>query len=872
MEPAPFRPVPRTGLSADVNHAPPFRRALLSRQPETAVTRKPSGPNGNSEKPSRGRDDPERLRAELSMAEAACADAERRYTALFEGSRDGIIVTDRDGDLIEANRAARELFGYSAREMLRLNTSDLLDEPDAADAIFGGLDSDGFIDDLELWARRKDGTLIRCLVSASCRMSDSGKLIGYQGIVHDITGRRATEEALRKSEEMYRSLFEESQDVIYITSREGDLIDISPSASGLFGYPKDELLDMDVKGLYAYPEDRRRFQEEIERSGAVRSFPVRLRNRSGSVRYCLLTSTVRRGSSGETIGYHGIMRDITDQRRAERARERERSALRVMAEAAVRSEDPDALCAKVLDGLLGTYRFDAGSVLVPEAGSGSLGRVATVRQSPEEAEERDSQESDVVQSIAQFVTRTGVQVYAPDVKENAPARSLELPRGGSVVASPLVGPTGELLGVLVLRSRDPIDLGPEDETVFQTIGEMFAAVLGRAHALQDKAEMRAQLLQAQKLEAIGTLASGVAHDFNNILTAIQGFADLALMSVDSEDPLGEDLEKIRASAERGAKLVRQLLMFSRRQPVEFGPLDLNNAAQALSRMLAPLIGENISMNVVLERDVWRATGDESGLQQVLMNLSVNARDAMPDGGILTIRTENVTLTEEQCGSMPGARQGAFVRLSVSDTGSGMDQETVARIFEPFFSTKTPAKGTGLGLAVVYGIVQQHEGWIDVVSEPGEGTTFSVYIPVSREPDESRARAPESEGRHNGEGERVLVVEDERTVRDLAVRALSQNGYEVLEAENVRDALEIVGREEDGLSLVFSDVVLPDQSGVQLARTLAEIRPHLPVLLSSGHADERAQYEAIRDGGLPFLPKPYTLPELLKAVREHVRQS
>jgi len=826
-----------------------------------------------SEPTSRGGGETERLRRDLSLANAACADAERRYTALLEGSRDAIVVTDRGGAIVEANSAAGALLGYGPREILGLNLREIACDVESAEYLFGALEGEGFVDDLEMWVRRKDDTVVRCLLSASSRLAESGRVIGFQGILHDITGRRATEEALRKSEEMYRSLFEESQDVIYITSCDGDLIDISPSASELFGYPKDELLKMDVKGLYAYPEDRRRFQEEIERSGAVRAFPVRLRNKEGRVRYCLLTSTVRKGPNGQTIGYHGIMRDTTERRRADRARERERVVFRVIAEAAVRAEDLSGLCSRVLDGLLGAYRFERGVVLLPDRETGSLAVAATAT-SPAGGGHDGGGEHEDDRSLAEYVARTGVQVFIPDRRAEGTASShhdeLNLRGRGALVASPLVGPRGESLGVLRLESQGPMELGQLDEAVFQTIAEMFAAVLGRARAVEEKAEIQAQLLQAQKLEAIGTLASGVAHDFNNILTAIQGFADLALTSISQEDPLGEDLDKIRTSAERGAKLVRQLLMFSKRQPVQFGPIDLNSTAQGLTRMLAPLIGENISMNVVLERDVWAAIGDESGLQQILMNLAVNARDAMPDGGVLTIRTENVKLSTEQCQAIPGAVPGSFVRLSVSDTGVGMDGATVSRIFDPFFSTKDPSKGTGLGLAVVYGIVQQHDGWIDVESRPGHGTTFSVYVPASVEPEpapEDAARETEAQA---GSGERVLVVEDERTVRDLAVRALKQNGYEVLEAENVGDALDLVASEGGTLDLVFSDVVLPDRSGLQLAGDIAEMCPGLPVLLSSGHADERAEYEAIRDGDLPFLPKPYTLPDLLSAVRKNLR--
>lgn len=821
----------------------------------------------------------ERLRSDLMLSEAAVSDAERRYTALFEGSRDAIVVTDRDGLVVEANAAACALWGYTKEEMIGLDSRALHSDPVFVEELLDRITKSDFMDDLETGGRRSDGAAMVLLVSASARRSENGRVLGFQAVIHDITGRRATEEALRKSEEMYRSLFQESQDVVYITSCDGQLIDISPSASALFGRPRDELLSMDVHGLYAYPEDRRRFQDEIETSGAVRSFPVRLRRSDGSVRYCLLTSTVRRGTDGLTIGYHGIMRDITDQRKADRARERERAAFRLIAEASVRADDVPDLCSRVLDGLMGTYKFDFGVVRQHNDSERTLTTISAVGV-PEGDTSRvmDEQVDDVVATGA-LVARTGVPIFAPDIDSDqlSDAQRSHLRKLGarSLIANPLVGTKGELLGIMQLASREPMDLASEDNAVFQTIAEMFAAVIGRARALREREEMHAQLLQAQKLEAIGTLASGVAHDFNNILTAIQGFADLALLSVDHDGQLADDLEKIRGSAERGAKLVRQLLMFSRHQAVEFASVDLNTVVQGLTRMLAPLIGEDVSMNVVLERNVWPTTADEAGLQQVLMNLAINSRDAMPDGGVLTIRTENVCVPEVSDGSVRGdadgrADAGRFVRLSVTDNGIGMNENTVARVFEPFFSTKGPAKGTGLGLAVVYGIVQQHRGWIDVKSRPGQGTTFSVYVPAA--PGSEATEASESERRSlsRASGERILVVEDERTVRDLAVRILRQHGYEVFEASTVGDALDLVEREGGCLDLVFSDVVLPDSSGIQLAETLARTCPELPVLLSSGHADERSQYEAIRDGDIPFLPKPYSLPQLLAAVENIVR--
>ncbi|MCK4680361.1 response regulator, partial [bacterium] len=406
-----------------------------------------------------------------------------------------------------------------------------------------------------------------------------------------------------------------------------------------------------------------------------------------------------------------------------------------------------------------------------------------------------------------------------------------------------------------------------------TVAGMLAAVIERDIAEDQKRDVEAQLLQAQKMEAVGTLASGVAHDFNNLLTAIHGFTELALMSVSESGTIHGDLEKIKAAADRGAALVRQLLLFGREERVELHPVDINATMLGMVNMLSPLIGEDITIRTVLEPDLRSAMADEGSIQQVLMNLAVNARDAMPEGGALTIRTRNVRLDEAHDSDDNDARTGDFVCMSVEDSGGGMDQDTMGRIFEPFFSTKGPGKGTGLGLSVVYGIIQQHRGWIYTLSTPRMGTTFEIYLPTASA--EAAARpvsCQEAQAEQADSGGRILVVEDEESVRDLATTVLRKHGYEVFEAPNVAEALKIFEQEKGRFDLVFSDVVLPDRSGVQLADELLERAPGLRMLMSSGHTTQRSQWETIKDKGLPFLQKPYTLPGLLRMVRETIHSS
>jgi len=389
----------------------------------------------------------------------------------------------------------------------------------------------------------------------------------------------------------------------------------------------------------------------------------------------------------------------------------------------------------------------------------------------------------------------------------------------------------------------------------------------RKQAEDARETMQTQLLQAQKLEAIGTLAGGVAHDFNNLLTGIQGYTDLYLMKMDASDPLYRNLKQIHQTSCRAADLVQKLLLFSRKQPMVPSWLDLNTTVEDLLKMLKRLIGEDIIIETDLDPDLWTVYADMGNMEQVIMNLALNARDAMPGGGKLRILTENTRLSGKHCRTDPEARPGRFVCLIIRDTGTGMSQELLGRVFEPFFSTKQPGEGTGLGLSTAYGIVKQHEGWVNVESEPGQGSTFRIYLPAGDGKLEDERKTTHSLRNFHGNGEQILLVEDEPGVREFAIIVLVENGYRVRGAESVREALEIFRSEPDAFSLLFSDIVLPDATGLQLVDEMRRKRPDLKVLLTSGYTDDRSQWVSIQEMGLPFLRKPYPVASLLQAVRD-----
>ncbi|MBN1895677.1 PAS domain-containing protein [bacterium] len=391
-------------------------------------------------------------------------------------------------------------------------------------------------------------------------------------------------------------------------------------------------------------------------------------------------------------------------------------------------------------------------------------------------------------------------------------------------------------------------------------------------AQEERAKLQAQLLQAQKMEAVGTLAGGVAHDFNNLLTAIRGCIEMALLKIPEGDELRKDLLEVQESADRAADLTRQLLMFGRRHHTRFAPANLNQTLDGMLKLLHRLIGEDIEIVTVFEKDPWTVRSDAGLMEQLVLNLVLNARDAMPGGGKIILKTENVTIDESYCVVIPDARSGQFIRLSISDTGKGMDRRTRERIFEPFFSTKGPGKGTGLGLSVVYGIVKQHDGWINVYSEPGRGTEFKIYLPVIREQVPQRAAETVSLEPLAGLGERILIVEDEKSVRDFAMRALLHYGYRVETASSAREALELFVREKGDFHLVFSDVVLPDKTGLDLVDQLLAINGSVKVVVTSGYTDSKSQWSKIREKGYPFIQKPYSVRDMLGILKRCLPQT
>ncbi len=388
--------------------------------------------------------------------------------------------------------------------------------------------------------------------------------------------------------------------------------------------------------------------------------------------------------------------------------------------------------------------------------------------------------------------------------------------------------------------------------------------------MTERKKLEAQLLQSQKMEAVGQLAGGVAHDFNNLLTGIIGYTDLMLMGANLDEESCSSLHEIRGAASRAAALTRQLLAFSRRQLLQPRIIDLNGLVADMENMLRRLIGEDIDLMIALAPDVGRIKADRSQVEQVILNLVVNARDAMPRGGRLTIDTTNVVLDESYVGDHVGVEPGKYVRLAVSDTGCGMEPDVQARIFEPFFTTKAVGKGTGLGLSTVYGIVKQSNGHIALYSEPGAGSTFKLYLPRV----DSGAAVEEANARTRAlprGNETILLVEDNEVVRKATSQMLRQNGYDVLEAS---EAIEAIGVFEGALRpvhLLLTDVIMPGLNGRELAERLTSRAPNLRVLFMSGYTDDAISRHGGLSDDIVFLEKPFACDALIAKVQEALRR-
>ncbi len=466
--------------------------------------------------------------------------------------------------------------------------------------------------------------------------------------------------------------------------------------------------------------------------------------------------------------------------------------------------------------------------------------------------------------------RTGQVVFAHDLQTSVAekpdsevgAASDQRPPSSALVVPMIV--MGRVIGAIELRCLKPAAFRHEHATAMRMAANLAAVAIENVRLLGQEHEREAQLRQSQKMESVGRLAGGVAHDFNNLLVAINGYSDLTMRRLPEGDPLRRNIEEIRKAGERAAALTRQLLAFSRKQVMHPKVLCVNDVVADMDKMLRRVIGEDIELTAKLDPELGYVKADPNMLEQVILNLCVNSRDAMPSGGRLTVETSNVMLDDEYVGLHVSVRPGAYVTLAVSDTGVGMDEETRQRIFEPFFTTKEKGKGTGLGLSTVYGVVQQSGGHVWVYSEVGHGTTFRVYLPRVDAVAKETASEPAATALYAGT-EKILLVEDDDMVRLVAREIISSSGYTVLEATRMSEAVRHCAENSD-IALLLTDVVMPRINGKELSERLTKMLPRMRVLFMSGYT-ETVVHDGVLEQGLNFIQKPFTPSSLLRKIRE-----
>jgi two-component system, cell cycle sensor histidine kinase and response regulator CckA len=751
-------------------------------------------------------------------AEEATRRSEAWFRAVTENALDIITITDADGRIRYATPAGARVLGYAHGELAGANILEIVHEDDRpiAQEALACLQGSGEQVRIELRVRAADGSWQVHEVIGTSRLDDPV----IRGIVlnsRDISDRRRAEEALAESEERFRLLIENAADVLHLQDLQGRVLYITPSVEPSLGYLPHELIGEPI-GRIVHPEDLPRARRMVEaclgEENGCADVELRLRHADGSWSIVEVAGRNLGGCGGaERLAFY--TRDVTGRRRTEEVLRRQALIFRTMSEAVVMADAEGRITEwnPAAERMFGYSREEA------------IGRSPAFVQPEEDRDRR----AEIVRSAIEeggwrgefaAVHRDGRTIYC------------------ATHIVPLRGPGGEVAGTL-----------------------------GVTRDITERRRAEEELRQMQKMEAVGRLAGGIAHDFNNLLTALIGHTEMILLDAPEGGTLTADLREIRRAADRAAALTRQLLAFSRKQVMEPGVIDLNEVVRGAEPMLRRLLGADVELCAELGDDLWPVFADAGQMEQVLVNLAVNARDAMPEGGRIAVRTANRSLPAGDP-LHPEMPPGDYVGLALTDTGTGMDAETMASSFEPFFTTKPVGAGTGLGLSTVYGIVRQSGGQIVVESEPDSGSTFTILLPRHRQGASAhpRAASPEIGKIATGE-ETILLVDDDEAVRALARRCLGRGGFTVLDAAGGQDALRLAQEHEGPIHLVLTDVTMPRMSGPEVAERLAGHLPGTPVLFMTGHAEGAIVERGVLEPGTHLIEKPFSPAELTAKVRE-----
>jgi PAS domain S-box-containing protein len=755
--------------------------------------------------------------------------------AALEAAANSIVITDNKGTILWINQAFSRLTGYSSEEVLGKNPR-LLKSGEQDSAFYTNMwatITSGRTWQGELTNRRKDGSLYTEEMTITPLHIGTGGITHYVAIKQDVTSRKIAEEALRQAEEKYRRIFEDAMIGIFQVTPEGRPVSINRALARIHGYDSPEQLLAEVSNfgrqLFVDPDALQELGRVLEKDGLLHSAEFEIFSNDGSTKWVLANVRTVSDADGKVVLHEGTVEDITERRKGEEFL-REKAAM----------QEQLSMVLATVPGVVYSFLMRAdGSSAIPFASS----RLRDIFDVAPDAIKLDASPALAMihpDDLSHFQEATAdslrrLRPWHEEFRVNHPKRGLVWVKGD---ASPERQQDGSVLwhGFLI------------DTT--------------------ERKHLESQLLQAQKMEAVGRLAGGVSHDFNNIMGIVLGYSDLIAETLSPSDLNLHRIMKIRDAALRATGLIRQLLAFSRLQVFAPTLMDLNVSITHLAEMLPRLLGEDIRLTLSLDRNLWTVKADPSQIDQVLLNLSVNARDAMPHGGKLVIETHNVEL-DESCSTMhPDVTLGPFAMICVSDTGTGISSEAMPRIFDPFFTTKEMGKGTGLGLSTVYGIVRQSGGFISVDTKVPGGTTFKIYLPRQcgmapvAIPKRENAR-PKTVG-----SKRILLAEDDAALREIVSIQLEELGYTVLAASNGREALRMAEKQEGPIDLLLTDVVMPGMNGRQLADRLKQKIPALKVLFVSGYSGDVILREGSLEPGAYFVHKPITkmaLDEKLRSI-------
>lgn len=736
------------------------------------------------------------------------------FRALIDHTADSIEVIDpATGRYLDVNEQACQVHGYTHDEFLTLNVTDLDPQIHAWEES-GGTQPWSGPHVFESVHRRKDGSLFPVEVKANYIRLDRDYVVT---VVRDVTERQQAEAALRESEERYRTLFEDNPSMYFMVDANGTISSVNRFGAEKLGYTIAELTEKSALDLFYGEEDKvaaaRVLQQCLDYPNQLFHANLRKVHKDGHVLWVNLTARAVSKMNGASVVLI-VCEDITERKRAEQALAESHNLLNAVVEGT-----EDAIYVKDLAG-----RY----LMINTAGARFLGK-----------------------HVDEIIGKDDRDLFTSDTVENVLASDRQ------------VWATGEAqMFEETATAADVTRTYLATKNVYRDAQGKVIGLIGISRDITDLKRLEEQLRQAQKMEAVGRLAGGVAHDFNNILTVINGYSELIIRRLSEQDPNRKRLIEIQKAGERATNLTHQLLAFSRKQVLQPQVVNLNTLLAELFKLLQRLIGEDIELTFISDHALGLTKVDPGQFEQAIINLAVNARDAMPEGGELIIETHNTELDETYRELYPEVRPGRYDLVTVRDTGHGMDMATQSRIFEPFFTTKEVGKGTGLGLAMVYGFVKQSEGHIEVASELARGTTFKIYLPCVTENLPGLKSVASVQPIPNG-AETVLLVEDERAVRGLTKSILQSSGYTVLEASNGEEALSLAQQHQGPIDILVTDLVMPRMSGRQLADQMVRDRPNLRLLFMSGYTDEATLHQSSVD----FLQKPFDPTHLAHKVRQ-----